>query len=186
MVHQLSSFLDSKFSPLLSGFRKKYSCHVVLLSFTEKCTVAVDSKNHIRGYFNSLGIWLHVYGADVSARMLIANYLSHREQRVKIGSNKNKWLRISRGAPKESVLGPFILTVSKMIQCTVFLKCLFYFNRGKYVGVLAESVAIVLSVLLHVTAGYLGMLITLRKLSRINSNWWLASSITIITLVVLL
>ena len=28
IVHQLSSFFESKFSPLLSGFRKKYSCQV--------------------------------------------------------------------------------------------------------------------------------------------------------------
>ncbi len=86
IVHQLNGFFESKFAPLLSGFRKKYSCQDVVLNFVEKCKVALDSKKVYGAVLTDLSkafdclpyrltiSKLHAYGVDVSACMLIANY----------------------------------------------------------------------------------------------------------------
>ena len=47
---------------------------------------------------------LSAHGLDQSTIALIANYLSNRYQRVKIGSAFNSYLEILRGVPQGSIL----------------------------------------------------------------------------------
>ena len=51
------------------------------------------------------------YGFDESEITLIANYLSNRHQRVKIGSTFSFYLEIFKGVPQDSVLGPILLNL---------------------------------------------------------------------------
>ena len=48
-------------------------------------------------------------GFDESAKAFLANYLSNRYQRVKIGSTFSSYLEILRGVPQRSILGPTLL-----------------------------------------------------------------------------
>ncbi len=78
IVHQLSSFFDSKFSPLLPGFRNTYSCQDVL-NFVEICKVALHNKNVYGAVLTDLSkafdcllyrltiSKLYVYRVDISA-----------------------------------------------------------------------------------------------------------------------
>ena len=50
---------------------------------------------------------LEAYGAGENSLRLIYNYLSQRQQRVKIGSSFSEWLEIILGIPQGSLLGPF-------------------------------------------------------------------------------
>ena len=54
---------------------------------------------------------LSAYGFDSSAITLIANYLSNRYQRVKIGSAFSSYLEILRGVPQASILGPILFNL---------------------------------------------------------------------------
>ena len=54
---------------------------------------------------------LLAYGFDESAIKLIANYLSNRYQRVKIGSTFSSYLEILRAIPQGSILGPILFNL---------------------------------------------------------------------------
>ena len=54
---------------------------------------------------------LSAYGFDESAITLIANYLSNRYQRVKIGSTFGSYLEILRGVPQSSILAPILFNL---------------------------------------------------------------------------
>jgi hypothetical protein len=43
--------------------------------------------------------------------MLVANYFTNRQQRVKVGSARSNWCYLSKGAPQGSLFGPFIYNV---------------------------------------------------------------------------
>ena len=49
----------------------------------------------------------------------LCNYLSDRQQRVRIGDNHSDYATCSRGVPQGSVSGPllFIIYISKLVQC---------------------------------------------------------------------
>ena len=54
---------------------------------------------------------LTAYGLSSSATMLISNYLSNRNQRVKIGNTTGSWLEIAKGVPQGSILGPLMFNI---------------------------------------------------------------------------
>ena len=58
---------------------------------------------------------LSAHGLDQSAIALIANYLSNRYQRVKIGSTFNSYLEILRGVPQGSMPILFNLFINDLI-----------------------------------------------------------------------
>ena len=49
---------------------------------------------------------LYAYGVDLSACELLAHYLSHRLQRVEIGTARSSRTELSKGVPQGSILGP--------------------------------------------------------------------------------
>ena len=51
---------------------------------------------------------LKAYGFGLQGLSLIANYLSDRKQRVKVGSTYSDWLQTKTGVPQGSVLGPLL------------------------------------------------------------------------------
>ena len=54
---------------------------------------------------------LEVCGVGENSLRLIQNYLSNRQQRVKVGSSFSEWLEIILGVPQESILGPIPFNV---------------------------------------------------------------------------
>ena len=54
---------------------------------------------------------LEAYGVCENRLRLIQNYLSKRQQTVKVGSSLSKWLQIIPGVPQGSILGPIFFNV---------------------------------------------------------------------------
>ena len=54
---------------------------------------------------------LSAYGFDENACMMMANYFTNRQQRVKIGDARSQWLNIQRGATQGSLTGTFIYNI---------------------------------------------------------------------------
>ncbi len=59
------------------------------------------------------------YGISESACKFIGSYLSSRQHRVKVGSDKGEWQYLKRGIPQCSVLAPLLFNI--------FQNDLFYF-----------------------------------------------------------
>ena len=54
---------------------------------------------------------LEAYEVGKNSLRFIQNYLSRRQQRVKVGSFLSEWLEIILGIPQESILGPILFNV---------------------------------------------------------------------------
>ena len=54
---------------------------------------------------------LEVYGVGENSLRLIQNYLSQRQERVKVGSSFSEWLDIILEIPQGSILGPILFNV---------------------------------------------------------------------------
>ena len=115
-------FLD-KFLEFLSAFRKRYSCQSVLLKAVDDWKYALDQNLKTGVVFmdlskafdclphNLLIAKVHAYGVDWSACELLADYLSHRLQRVKIETARSSWAELSKGVPQGSILGPLLFNI---------------------------------------------------------------------------
>ena len=56
---------------------------------------------------------LHAYDLDKSSLNLLQNYLSNREQRIKVETVFSSWENILFGAPQDSILGPLLFNIFK-------------------------------------------------------------------------
>ena len=54
---------------------------------------------------------LEAYGVGENSLRLIQNYLSQRQQRLKVGSSFSEWLEIILGISQGSILGPILFNV---------------------------------------------------------------------------
>ena len=126
VFNQINLFFESRFSPLLTGFRKNHSTQSALVNIIEKWkhgldkgkkvgTISVDiSKAFDTLNHNLLFAKLNVYGFSFNATKFIQNYLSERFQRVNINSNFREWRKILLAVPQGSILGPFIYHFHKL------------------------------------------------------------------------
>ena len=116
-------YFDKIYHKYVFAYRKHHGCDTAILSLTEKWKKEFD--NHkvvglvtmdLSKTFDTLPHdfivqKLKKYGADQKTTTLIADYLSNRRQRVKLGNNCSSWENISAGIPQESILGPLLFNV---------------------------------------------------------------------------
>ena len=112
LYEQIGDFPNKILSPKLCGYRKGRSTQHALLNLLQnwqKCldksgvvgTVLMDLSKALDCLPNDLLLAkLSAYGVDESTITLIADFLSNRYQRVKIGSTFGSYLEILRGLPQ--------------------------------------------------------------------------------------
>ena len=120
---QLNNFLETKFSNLLSGFRKKYSTQHTLFNLLENWRTSLDNAEIVGTILMGLSkaydslphdlliAKLDAYGLSHTSLKLILDYLSDRKHRVKIGSTTSSWLDLLLAVPQGSILGPSLFNI---------------------------------------------------------------------------
>ena len=116
MAEQLITYFEHILSPLLSAYRKGYSCQHVILRLTELWRDALDNDKYVGTVAMDLSkafdcmphglllAKLHSYGVSSKACLLLSNYLKNRMQRVKVMDTCSDWTIVNRGVPQGSVL----------------------------------------------------------------------------------
>ena len=114
---QMSDYFDNIFSEYLSGFRKGYGCHHVLMRMIENWKNALDNKKVIAALSMDLSkafdclqhdlimAKLHAYGFEMQALKLIYSYLSNRFQSVRVKDTYSSANKVKSGVPQGSLLG---------------------------------------------------------------------------------
>ena len=123
IADQLVMYFNQLFHDLLCAYRKKYgTCHS-LVSLLESWKQALDNNQCVGALLMDLSkafdcvphglllCKLKAYGLHDDACVFIGNYLSGRQQRVKINTSRSTWRTLSKGIPQGSCLGPVIFNI---------------------------------------------------------------------------
>ena len=143
VLNQMNLLFESRFSPLLAGFRKNHSTQNALLNMLEKWKHALDKCKKVGTIlmdlskaFNPLNhnlllYKLNAYGFSYNVIKFIQSYLSEQFQRVDINSNFSEWCKILLGVLQGSILGPLLFNI--------FINDIFYFIQDVYICNFADD-----------------------------------------------
>ena len=123
IAKQILSFLETRFSKFLCGFRKGYNPQYSLLHMLRKWQSSLNNGGRVGAVLMDLSkafdtldhdlliAKMAAYGFGYHSLKLFQSYLSNRKHRVRIGSFMTEYLEILLGVPQGSVLGPILFNI---------------------------------------------------------------------------
>ena len=123
LYKQIDTFMTTKFSPYLCGFRKNHNAQYSLLKMIETWKKHLDKGEKIGVILMDLSrafdtinhslllAKLDVYGFSRTSLKLMQNYLCNRQQRISINGSFSDWTEVITGVAKGSILGPLLFNI---------------------------------------------------------------------------
>ena len=123
LFSQLTGYFDSILHPHICGFRSKHNTQHALLRMIGKWHQCLDRSGKVGAILMDLSkafdciehdlliAKLAAYGLDRASLKLVKCYLSNRYQRTKVGSVYSSLLKILKGVPQGSILGPLFFNI---------------------------------------------------------------------------
>ena len=119
----LTNYVDTFLSKLISAYRKSYSSNHVLIKLIESWKKPLDQKKFVGVVLMDLSkafdsiphdlpiAKMHAYGLSKNSLVFFYSYLKRRKQNVRINNTHSIFQILLSGVPQESILGPILFNI---------------------------------------------------------------------------